>query len=149
MGVTSFPYHIISRTLAPVKVSFFVWKASHGKILTIDNLQRRGFTLANRCYMCKGDSESANHLLFHRKAARALWEIAFNCLGVCGVAFDSIKNHVLEWEGVASDSDTNRTRNQKLNVTYIMNYIMSSLLISKKSNIAINICTMYLTNINK
>ena len=45
MGVTGFPCQIIWRSLAPVKVSLFVWEASHGKILTIDNLQRRGFTI--------------------------------------------------------------------------------------------------------
>ena len=35
----AFPHHLIWRTSAPVKVAFFVWEASHGKILTIDNLQ--------------------------------------------------------------------------------------------------------------
>ena len=39
---SGFPCQLIWRALAPVKVSFFVWEASHGKILTIDNLQKRG-----------------------------------------------------------------------------------------------------------
>jgi len=37
-----FPYQLIWRTPAPVKVAFLVWEASHEKILTIDNLQRGG-----------------------------------------------------------------------------------------------------------
>jgi len=72
MSAKSFPYHIIWRTWAPVKVSFFVWEVSHGKILTSDNLHRRGFTLANRCFLCKDDSETVDHLLLHCKIAGAL-----------------------------------------------------------------------------
>jgi len=40
----SFPCKLIWRSLAPIKVSFFVREASHGKILTCDNLQKKGIT---------------------------------------------------------------------------------------------------------
>ncbi|RVX02398.1 hypothetical protein CK203_028385 [Vitis vinifera] len=34
------------------------WEASWGRVLTLDNLQKRGQPLANRCYMCKQEGES-------------------------------------------------------------------------------------------
>lgn len=36
-----FPHRLIWRSLAPLKVYFFVWEASHGKILTFGNLLKR------------------------------------------------------------------------------------------------------------
>jgi len=38
-----FPWKIIWKNLAHLKVSVFVWEASHGSILTCDNLQKKGF----------------------------------------------------------------------------------------------------------
>lgn len=40
--VCGFPWNIICKSYAPLKASCFEWEASHGKILTYDNLQKRG-----------------------------------------------------------------------------------------------------------
>ncbi|RVX18713.1 putative ribonuclease H protein [Vitis vinifera] len=47
-GSALFPYVGIWRVYVPPKVAFFAWEASWGKILTLDQLQRRGYSLANR-----------------------------------------------------------------------------------------------------
>lgn len=55
------------------KINFFWWTTLHGKILTIDNLKRRGFTLANKCVMCNCAEESINHLFIHCPFASGVW----------------------------------------------------------------------------
>ena len=42
-----FPWKIIWKSLAPLRVSFFVWEATHDSILAYDNLQKRGKILVN------------------------------------------------------------------------------------------------------
>lgn len=55
------------------KINFFWWMTLHGKVLTIDNLKRRGFMLANKCVMCSCAEESINHLFIHCTFASGVW----------------------------------------------------------------------------
>ena len=47
-----FPSRVIWNSLVPPRVSFFVWEATWNNALTLDRIQRRGLSLANRCYLC-------------------------------------------------------------------------------------------------
>ena len=85
--------------MAPLKVSFFVGEATHGKIKTCDNLQKKGEILVNRCYMCKGDLEYVD-LLLHCQFAGALLEFAFCCLDICWDSHHSIA--IIFWLGKAT-----------------------------------------------
>ena len=46
----------------PPKVAFFAWEASWGKVLTLEQLQRRGFSLASRCFLCLSEVEMMDHI---------------------------------------------------------------------------------------
>ena len=62
----------------------FSWEVWWGKVLTMDQLKKRGFQLASRCPLCKEDEENIDHLLLH---CSLVW-------GFC-VAFISLQG--MEW----------------------------------------------------
>ncbi|RVX22874.1 hypothetical protein CK203_008270 [Vitis vinifera] len=61
----SFLMRVIWNSWVPSKVSFFAWEACWGKILILDQLQRRWCMLVYRCFLCKVNEESINHILLH------------------------------------------------------------------------------------
>ena len=78
----SFLCNIIWSPYVPIKVSFFAWKASWEKVLTQDQLKRRGWILANRCCLCCVEEETINHILVHCSKAKILWDLVFSLFGV-------------------------------------------------------------------
>jgi hypothetical protein len=66
---------------APQRISFFNWTAARGKILTCDNLMKKGHMLAAWCCMCKNGWETGDHLLLHCEVATALWGFVFQMFG--------------------------------------------------------------------
>ena len=49
----SFPWKSVWKSKVPPRVAFFSWTATLGKILTIDNLRKRGLILVEWCCLCK------------------------------------------------------------------------------------------------
>jgi hypothetical protein len=39
--------------------------------------------VVNRCWLCKSDGESVDHLLLHCGVANALWNVIFSWFGLC------------------------------------------------------------------
>jgi hypothetical protein len=78
-----FPWKSVWRTKAPFRTAFFVWLAFQGKILTMDNLKKRHVIVVDRCYRCKGNGESMDHLLLHCDVAYVIWMAFFSRFGLC------------------------------------------------------------------
>ena len=97
-----FPYRRIWMDKVPTKVSFFAWEASWGKILTLDKLQRRGWQLPNRCFLCGYEEESANHILLHCTVTKTIWEITLAIFGVQWVFPETVIEVLLSWRALGS-----------------------------------------------
>uniref|UniRef100_A0A2N9HQT2 Reverse transcriptase domain-containing protein n=1 Tax=Fagus sylvatica TaxID=28930 RepID=A0A2N9HQT2_FAGSY len=92
-----FPWKIIWGVKAPRRISFFTWTAARGKILTCDNLMRRGHVLAGWCCMCKNQWETGDHLLLHCEIASALWSYVFTMFGVQWVLPAKVLDLLFGW----------------------------------------------------
>ncbi|RVX06687.1 Serrate RNA effector molecule [Vitis vinifera] len=99
----SFPCNIIWSLYVPTKVSFFAWEASWEKVLTQDQLKRRGWILANRCCLCCVEEETINHILVHCSKAKILWDLVFSLFGVNWVLPFMVRDTLLSWFGLLVD----------------------------------------------
>ncbi|KAK9689587.1 hypothetical protein RND81_09G069300 [Saponaria officinalis] len=71
----------ISEPLALPKHCIVCWTVYHGRLATVDNLQRRGFYFANRCFLSKHDLESHDHLFFKCSYVTEVWRSMWGWLG--------------------------------------------------------------------
>uniref|UniRef100_A0A2N9ERP2 Reverse transcriptase zinc-binding domain-containing protein n=1 Tax=Fagus sylvatica TaxID=28930 RepID=A0A2N9ERP2_FAGSY len=77
-----FPWRGIWKSKAPPRVAFFIWTAVWGKILTNDNLRKRGIVLVDWCYLCKNAGESSDHIFLHCSLAKHLWDAVLSLFGM-------------------------------------------------------------------
>ena len=94
-----FPWKAIWGVHTPRRVSFFVWAATWGCVLTEDNLKRRGwgFQLAAWCSMCRCEGETINHLLLHCEITYGQWTFVFWSFGISWVLPGSISDLLFGW----------------------------------------------------
>jgi hypothetical protein len=69
-----------------------------GRIPTIDNLGRRGFTLVNWCCLCKKNEEIINHFLIHCEYTSDLWLLVLNTFGVSWAMPNNVQELLHFWK---------------------------------------------------
>ena len=78
----SFPSTVIWKVCVQPRVSFFGWETLWGKALALDQLKKKGWPLANKCYLCQRHKESIDHILLHCAKVRTLWTLFFSLFRV-------------------------------------------------------------------
>ncbi|KAE8782027.1 hypothetical protein D1007_44776 [Hordeum vulgare] len=63
----------IWKSKAPPRLKFFMWLVVHGRCLTADNLERRGWPNQGACVLCSATQESCTHLFVHCRFANEVW----------------------------------------------------------------------------
>ena len=70
-----------------------------GKILTANNLRKRGIVIMEWRLMCKMYGENANHLFSHCEMAKELWCMIFCIFGVYWVMPNLVQDMLAYWKG--------------------------------------------------
>ena len=60
---------------------------------------KRGWALANRCFLCQKCGDSIDHLLLHCERTREMWSLLLFFSGVSWVFPLSVKETLLGWRG--------------------------------------------------
>ena len=63
----------------------------------MDQLQRKGYFLANRCFFCLSEVETINHLLLYCAKTQVLWNLLFALFDVSWILSCSVKETL--WQG--------------------------------------------------
>lgn len=88
------------RRKIPTKIVLFGWLVSKGRILTGENLNRRGFSGPFRCQICCMELETIDHLFFRCSVTARMWKLFSNHhMGAAWVPSDFL-NVALEWDNL-------------------------------------------------
>ncbi|KAG9449628.1 hypothetical protein H6P81_009593 [Aristolochia fimbriata] len=83
---------------APKKVQHFIWTAAQHKILTYDQLTRRGqMVVDDLCKLCGSQGETANHLLIHCSFAKAIWSAIMQKFGISFCMPKDFRSLLQQW----------------------------------------------------
>jgi hypothetical protein len=98
-GAIRSPERVFGRLKFHSELVFFAWTAALGRILTMDNLRKRGLIVVDWCNMCKRSGESIDHLLLHCDVTRALWSVLFSLFDVKWVMNGRVIGLLACWKG--------------------------------------------------
>eukprot|EP00253_Pinus_taeda_P013691 PITA_13691 len=91
------------------KIKYFLWLIMHRKILTWENLVKRGFIGPSKCPLCEKDEETMNHFLNDCNWTNNLWEWIKGIFKQTDRHRDSIQDSITNWRTNYSSCNTINT----------------------------------------
>ena len=81
----------------PLKAKLTLWLTLNNKLLTWDNLQKRGWIGPSRCALCNSDEETVSHLFNLCSYAELVWKVACAELKYQGTSRISLEQKLKAW----------------------------------------------------
>ncbi|CAL1371675.1 unnamed protein product [Linum trigynum] len=103
-GVRDFPAESVWRQMIPTKVCAFMWLVAHKRILTLDNLKKRGWQLANTCELCGVEEESIDHILSQCGFVVEIWTRMQRVCGALDLSGGDFITIIRRWSLAVDDS---------------------------------------------
>ena len=94
------PSKLLWNPCVPTKISFFAWEVWWGKILTMNQLKKRGFTLASRCPFCGEKEKVMEHIIIHCPKIWEVWTAIFSMPKGGWVFPYSVQDLIFGWNAV-------------------------------------------------
>ena len=86
-----------------MKIKLFMWLVHHKKILTSDNIRKRGILGTSKCHLCEAQEETMEHLLNSCIFTSRLWDTFANIFQQTDRDKGSIINTLNNWRRNFSD----------------------------------------------
>ena len=86
------------------KINIFYWLALQNKILTQNNLIKRGHVMPNRFILYKNQLESGNHLFIHCSYSREVWDFLTQDLGISWCMQNNLLDFFSQWKSLFKSS---------------------------------------------
>jgi exonuclease III len=83
------------------KISFFLWLTAQNRILTWDNLMKKGFTGPSRCTLCMQSEETMEHLLNTCQYSQQIWDWGAQTMRRSQRNRSSIRETLANWDAVS------------------------------------------------
>lgn len=118
-GVLLFDWDKVWNTVLPSKVSFLVWLLMRRRVLTQNNLKRRGFNMVSQCYLCKQCEEDDVHLFLECPVTQQLLDY-FN-FGQMATWRNSLEHFLTVWQ---PKSKTNQGQKIKKFIPHVAIWVL-------------------------
>jgi hypothetical protein len=82
------------------KVSTFLWLIIHNRILTWDNLRKRGFIGPSMCVLCQSQEETKEHLFNGCRYSQTVWDQGAQIMRRSNQNRGSIRDTIENWDSI-------------------------------------------------